>query len=433
MHQVAQRYDVVIIGGGLVGASAALMLRRELPGDASILVVEAADHAVEPQGGLEFAPDFDVRTTALSQGSQRLYEKLGLWSRLAPDATPIHTIHVSDRSHVGAVTLEREDAGVDALGQVVENRCLGTALLQAVGAETEIDWLAPAVTGRITPVPSGMRLAVRTGSDPGGEEDDAEVPGGAEQRGGAEERHIEAGLVILADGGRSTLCRQLGIAQQCTEYGQHAIVANVGFRQPHGYRAFERFTDTGPLALLPLSSWEGMARAALIWTQPEEQARALLEMPEAAFLEALQQRFGHRLGTFVQCGRRHGFPLQLTQAREQVRPGLVLLGNVAHTLHPVAGQGLNLALRDAAVLAETVGRAMAADRAPGEMGVLQEYNEQRQQDQQRTIAFSHHLVGLFSGPGVMKRWTRRFGLFSIDLVPPVRRPFVRAAMGLAAR
>lgn len=421
MQQVAQQYDVVIIGGGLVGASAALMLRRELPEDASVLVVEAADHAADPRGDLEFAPDFDVRTTALSQGSRQLYEKLGLWSVLAPDATPIHTIHVSDRSHMGAVTLDREDADVDALGHVVENRCLGTALLQAVGATTGIDWLAPAVTRQITPLPSGMRLVVRTGSH------------AADGSGDAGERPVEARLVILADGGRSTLCQQLGIAQQRTEYGQHAIVANVGFRQPHGNRAFERFTDTGPLALLPLSSWEGMARAALIWTQPEEQADALLALPETGFLEALQQRFGHRLGRFVQCGRRHSFPLQLTRAREQIRPGLVLLGNVAHTLHPVAGQGLNLALRDAAVLAEEVGLAMAAGRAPGEMGVLQGYNEQRQRDQQHTIAFSHHLVGLFSGPGVMKRWTRRFGLFSIDLVPPVRRPFVRAAMGLAAR
>ncbi|MEX1199046.1 MAG: 2-octaprenyl-6-methoxyphenyl hydroxylase [Pseudohongiellaceae bacterium] len=428
MPLTEQRYDVVIIGGGLVGASAALMLRRQLPDHASLLVVEATGHRVSPQGGPEFAPDFDVRTTALSQGSQQLYERLGLWPGLAPDATPIHTIHVSDRSHMGAVTLDRADAGVDALGQVVENRCLGTTLLKAVMAEEGITWLAPAVTGKITPVPSGMRLSVRTG-----ETSSEEGAGEEGESGETEERHIEAGLVILADGGRSTLCGQLGITQQCTEYDQQAVVANVGFRQPHENRAFERFTDTGPLALLPLSSWEGMARAALIWTQPREQAGELLAMPESDFLEALQQRFGHRLGTFLQCGQRHGFPLQLTQAREQIRPGLVLLGNVAHTLHPVAGQGLNLALRDAAALAETVGRAMEAGRSPGKMSVLQEYNAQRQQDQQRTIAFSHHLVGLFSGAGVMKRWTRRFGLFSIDLLPPVRRPFVRAAMGLTGR
>ena len=418
MGQAEQRHDVVIIGGGLVGCSAALMLRRALPPETSIVVMEAADHAVDPDGGLQFAADFDVRTTALSHGSRQLYEALGLWPRLAPLATPIHTIHVSDRGRPGAVRLDRYDAGVEALGQVVENRHLGTALLQAVRADEGIDWLAPAIVEQLTPREDGMRMAVRLHGSAGG--------AGTLQ-------HRQAGLVLLAEGGRSRLCRQLGIERRHSDYGQQAIVANVGFRTSHENCAFERFTETGPLALLPLPPWQGLQRASLIWTQPDDRAQALLDLPEEDFLLALQQQFGHRLGAFSVCGQRHHFPLQLTLAQEQVRPGLVLLGNVAHTLHPVAGQGLNLALRDADALARCLGQAMAAGHEPGERRVLEAYSRQQLPDQQRTIAFSHHLVGLFSGAGILKRWTRRFGLFSIDLVPPVRRPFVRAAMGLGPR
>ncbi|MGM0632740.1 MAG: 2-octaprenyl-6-methoxyphenyl hydroxylase [Pseudomonadota bacterium] len=418
MESAVSRHDVVIIGGGLVGCSAALMLRQTLPPEASILVVESAGHEVDAGGALEFAPDFDVRTTALSHGSRQIYGQLGLWPRLAPRATPIHTIHVSERDRPGSVRLDRHDVGVEALGQVVENRCLGTALLQAVRADRSIDWLSPAVTEQLTPLADGMRLSVRVNDATGAD-------GALQQR--------EAGLVVLADGGRSKLCQQLGIARRQTDYGQQAIVANVGFRQSHEHRAFERFTESGPLALLPLSPWKGLHRAALIWTQPDEQARALLDLPEPEFLSALQQHFGYRLGAFEHCGRRHCFPLQLTLAREQVRPGLVLLGNVAHTLHPVAGQGLNLALRDASRLAYHLGQAMAEGCSPGDRRILEAYSRQQQPDQDRTIAFSHHLVGLFSGAGVLKRWTRRFGLFSIDLMPPVRQPFVRAAMGLGPR
>ncbi len=170
---------------------------------------------------------------------------------------------------------------------------------------------------------------------------------------------ISAGLVVLADGGKSSLSANAGIRQQVTEYEQSAIIANVAFSDEHRNIAYERFTESGPLAVLPLRTLQGESRGALIWTVAQADARAMMELSEAQFLEALQERFGHRLGMFNKLGTRACYPLRLTVANEQVRPGLVLLGNVAHSLHPVAGQGLNLALRDADVLAKTLSQANA--------------------------------------------------------------------------
>lgn len=416
MTAQAGTYDVVVIGGGLVGASVALLLRRQLPSTASILVIEAFDRQPDPEG---FAPDFDVRTTALSHGSRGILDDIGVWARLRGEATPIHTIHVSDRGHPGMVTMRSRDEQVEALGQVVENRHLGTALLQAVQEADGITWMAPAVTETLRPrAAGGMELSVRLGDLRTGGDSASEI------------RRFEAGLVVLADGGRSGLSEQLGIVRTVRDYEQQAIITNVGFRRSHDHVAFERFTNEGPLALLPLTPFRGWQRAALVWTQPADRASTLMTLPDADFLLALRNRAGNRLGSFLRCGARHAFPLQLEQSTEQVRPGLVLLGNVAHTLHPVAGQGLNLSLRDARELARVVGGAMREGQAPGAMSVLETYRRRRAADQQRTIAFSHHLVGLFSGEGALKQWARRAGLISLDLAPPLRRPLVRAAMGL---
>lgn len=418
----AAHYDVVIIGGGLVGCSLALMLHGRLPSDARILIVEASPHGRPDGGPLQLAPDFDVRTTALSEGSRLLYRECGLWPELAAEATPIETVHVSDRGHFGAVTLDSSEAGVGALGHVVENRRLGTVLLQAVERCAGIDLLAPAETSSLVPTADGMRLHATVAEAAG---TDAGDP--------AHGHTINARLVVLAEGGRSPLTGQLGISVQRTDYAQQALIANIGFEQPHANRAFERFTDSGPLAVLPLQPHEGRQRGALIWTLPAGQADELCNAPEQDFLAALQRRFGYRLGRLNRCGQRHCFPLQLMLAREQVRPALVLLGNVAHTLHPVAGQGLNLALRDARALTARLEQAISNGESPGSMAVLKDYLASRQSDQARTIAFSHHLGDLFAGKSLLKSWTRKFGLFSIDLLPPVKRPFTQAAMGLAPR
>lgn len=407
ISEARSHYDIVIIGGGLVGASFACALAAQLSHSTPrILVIEAAP-------SLQVSTSFDARSTALSHGSEQIYERLGLWQAIATHATPIRRIHVSDRGHFGAVRIDCTDMQVDALGHVAENQHLGLVLTAALDASPAIDFLCPASIGTLVPTQQGMRLQVQ------GPLEDLLT--------------VDAGLVVLADGGKSTVSEQLGISSSHTPYGQHALIANVAFSDPHKHIAYERFTDAGPLAVLPLAQVEGAHRGALIWTLADDEAAAVAALPDRLFLDRLQERFGYRLGRFEKVGSRSLYPLTLSVAREQVRPGLVLLGNVAHSLHPVAGQGLNLALRDAQVLAELLTQALAQGRNPGEMEVLQSYVEQQARDQLATIGFSDYMTRLFSSSHPALVWARKCGLFSIDLVPPFKRGFARQAMGLAER
>lgn len=409
--EIQTDYDLVIIGGGLVGASFACLaaqamakaMSRESP---RILVTEAI-------ASLQSSTSFDARSTALSFGSQQIYRGLGLWDALAGNATPIAKIHVSDRGHFGAVRMDSEALGVEALGQVLENQHLGVVLTGALEQSPAIDYLCPASVTALVPVPQGMEIEMT-------------LPDGNTSR-------VCAGLVVLADGGKSPLTATLGIASQVTRYEQSAVIANVAFSDSHCGVAYERFTDTGPLAVLPLSSAQGEGRGALVWTVPTHEAEAMRLLSDREFLAGLQKRFGYRLGTFTRVGSRAIYPLSLSTASEQVRPGLVLLGNVAHTLHPVAGQGLNLALRDAEALARVLSEALADGQPLGAMAVLQDYVKHQQRDQSATIHFSHYMTRLFSSTNPALVWARKFGLFSIDLVPPLKREFARQAMGLADR
>jgi len=409
----AQHYDITVIGGGLVGASFALLLQRMMPAPLRVLVIEAADHPQDVSGQLKPADDFDVRTTALSHGSCVIYQQAGLWQDLAPWVTDIARIHVSDKGRLGSVSMDAAAQSVPALGHVLENRHLGAVLTGALQQSADIDLLCPARVNTISPDAQGMRLQLVHG----------------------EERttQITSALVVLADGGKSDICQQLGIERQHTAYRQQAVIANVAFSAAHRHVAYERFTGTGPMAILPLPDLKGEHRGALIWTLPENDAVRLAAMPDEEFLFQLQQYFGYRLGRFLRVGRRSCFPLALSVAKEQVRPGLVLLGNVAHTLHPVAGQGLNLALRDARALAEHLRSATARGQAAGEAGLLHDYVNSQQSDQHTTIAFSHHVIDLFADDNLLKVWARKLGLFSVDLMPAVSRHFTRQAMGMADR
>ena len=396
-----EKRPIVVVGGGFAGASFALAAAGP---ECPVLVVEAFVQEAGDDG-------FDARSTALSWGTRGIFESLGVWGELGAAPCPIHRIEVTDQGHLGGVGFDRREQGKEALGYVVENHALGKALQKGLTASAHIDVLAPANVVSARPVPEGMELNIRRDGN---------------------EQALTAALTVLADGGRSPIAAQLGIGRQLKSYGQHALVANIALEKAHRNIAYERFTEHGPLAVLPLPTVEGIHRASLVWTLPEALAREYLELAEDELLPLLQQDFGPGMGRVTGIGRRACFPLQLSRAGEQARPGLALLGNAAHTLHPVAGQGFNLALRDCVALAGVVREAAGRGQWPGDMAVLQGYIDAQEFDQEKTILFTDLLVGLFSGRSAARSAFRRLGLLALDLLPPLRRRFVDNAMGLSS-
>lgn len=400
-------YDIAIIGGGMVGASQAALLAA---GDSGwrIALIDAQTGAVS---SADYRPDFDHRSTAISAGSAEILERLGLWSRLAEHATAIRRVHVSDRGHLGGALIDAQDEGLNALGFVVENAWLAPSLLEQASATAGITSLMPMSVEALTPRQGYTELELRS-------------PQG-------EARTISAALAVVADGAQSPLRKALGIETRIMDYQQSAVIANVSFGEAHQGIAYERFTDHGPLALLPLDESPRGQRAALVWTLPPEQAQSMRSLPEAEFLAALQQRFGWRLGRFERVGERQIWPLRLITAVEQLRSNLVLMGNAAHSLHPVAGQGFNLALRDCARLAEVLSGARAKGQSPGELGVLMRYLERQERDQRLTIGLSDKLVRLFTSSGRPETGLRHLGLLGLDLLPPLKTQFAAQTMGTA--
>ncbi|OOV87206.1 2-octaprenyl-6-methoxyphenyl hydroxylase [Oceanospirillum linum] len=410
-HQVPS-YDIAIIGGGLVGASLACALegfaKRH---NWSIAVIEAIPTLASPaagDGGSGIKSSYDARSTALSWGTRHIYEQIGLWQQLEPHVAPIRKIHVSDKGHLGATRLNAADHHVDALGYVAPNIALGQILLNGVKQAQHVEWLCPfKVTG--FDINAEKHRLTLSRSDDGGE------------------HQIEAGLVVLADGGQSGLKQQLNIVDHVRPYDQYAIVCNLTMSQPHENWAFERFTADGPMAWLPLPEAKDVA---LVWTVPAEQMDEVSELSEADFKRKLLQLFGPRLGDIERIGERHQYPLTLIRATEQVRPGLAVLGNAAHYMHPVAGQGYNLALRGVAELAGVLHEAANQGGALGSLSTLQRYQQRRESDQDAVIGFSDGLIRLFANGNPVLGHLRAGGLMLLDRLKPAKRWFARQAMGI---
>lgn len=409
---MTRRVDVAIVGGGMVGASLAIALARACS-YLRIAVLEAVDM---PDPGPEpvYQPSYDARSTALSYGSRRIYEQLGLWAQLSAHVTPIEQIHVSDRGHFGASRLHAAEHRLPALGYVVENQWLGRVLWSALAAHPQIQFQCPVTVTGIQEQSAGVTLQITSKS--------------------GDQETLDAQLVVLADGGRSSLRSQLGIGVSTRAYDQMGLVANVTVASHHQFVAYERFTEQGPMALLPLGENDlSEGRCALIWTLPNGDAQRLLDAPDEEFLQHLRERFGTRLGRFTKVGARQGYPLALERSLEQVRPGLVLVGNAAHVLHPVAGQGYNLALREVQALAHHVAGAAEQGQWLGSLAVLGAFERSQQPDQERTVQFSDHLIRIFANDRPSWIAARGLGLMALDLIEPVRHTFGRYAMGMGGR
>jgi 2-octaprenyl-6-methoxyphenol hydroxylase len=378
-------YDVLIVGGGPVGAAAALSLRGA--GLAVGLVEARAPQTLQA----------DPRPIALSHGSRLILERIGVWEELAP-ATPIERIHVSQRGGFGRVELNANEAGLPALGYVVDYGRLAITLAGALEAQDGCRLLRAAVNA-LEPGPDAALACYADVTGPG---------------------QATARLLALADGGA------LAAAPVRTrDYRQVVVTTRVACEIPHRNVAYERFTPEGPLALLPMGD-----KLALIWTTTPQQAQLLCELSEAVFLERLQDAFGNRLGAFSEPGVRSRYPLALKVTDLVAKPRMVALGNAAQTLHPVAGQGLNLGLRDAWELAVTV-RGCDRDGIGG-AAQLEAYRSRRRLDRRGVIGFTDGLVRLFSNDFTPLKLARGLGLAALGAVPPVK-DFVLRRMTFGTR
>jgi 2-octaprenyl-6-methoxyphenol hydroxylase len=333
---------------------------------------------------------------------------MGLWRSLEQDAQSIVDIHISDRGHFGFARLNNREEGVEALGYVITARALGQVLLKDLEQVDDIDLLCPA---------SLQSLLMK----------EAEVEVVLDAAG--ERKSVSTRLLVAADGGDSQVRRLLSIATMERSYGQSAIIANITPERPHRGVAYERFTDSGPLAVLPMT--EG--RCSLVWTARDEQVPELTGLDDTAFLARLQQRFGYRLGRLQQVGKRITYPLLLRQAKEQVRPRVAIIGNASHTIHPVTGQGFNLGLRDVAVLADIVTDVVRSNGDPGAIEHLQHYAHWRRQDQNRVVTITDTLARLFANPLTPLRMARNLGLLGLDVAPGIKHLVARQFMGLHGR
>ncbi|MBW0147593.1 2-octaprenyl-6-methoxyphenyl hydroxylase [Marinobacter arenosus] len=402
--------DLVIAGGGLAGATLALALARVVP-SLRVTVVEAFPLSADALPDT-YQPSYDARSTALAWGSRLIFEELGLWSRLSEHATPIRHIHVSDRGRFGATRLNATDHGQEALGYVADNRWMGLCLMREL-LKTGVRWEAPAEVVDMMPETGGVRVAVKRGT---------------------ETRSLTAQCLVVADGGRSGLREALGFQTRNQQYGQNALIANVSTADSHRFTAYERFTDAGPMALLPHGApHRAGQQSALVWTLTDEALEEVLALSDSQKCQRLQERFGWRLGRFTQIGECSHYPLKLTTVDEPVRPGVALVGNAAHALHPVAGQGFNLALRGLMTLVEQFRQAVEQGVSLGDLQVLGRYQRLHRQDWQQTVQFSDSLIRIFGQSPAPVAAARDAGLVGLDLLPGAKRWFARKAMGMGGR
>lgn len=382
---------VLIVGGGLVGASLAIAL--DAAGIAATLVETAVPRA-------DAQPSYDERNLALARATVNGLDAIGVWRHAAARATAIRHIHVSRAGEFGSARIDADKQGVGALGWTLPARELGAALLRRLDECTWLTRLAPATLSALQPLADGWRAHINT-------------PDGV--------RSVDTPLLVGADGTASFVRAQLGIDAERHDYRQTLFVCTVTPERDHANRAYERFADEGPIALLPLAE----RRCGLVLTVAADEADAVAALDDAGFIDMAQQRFGWRLGRLARPGKRHPYAIHRVAATRLTAPRAVLVGNAAQTVHPIGAQGFNLGLRDALTLAELV----AASGDPGDADLLKRYAARRALDREGTMAMSHGLVRLACLPQPLLAPLRTLALLACDRVPPLQRALARRGMG----
>ncbi len=390
-------YDIAIIGGGMVGASLACGLAKE---NINIALIEKTPLKSAGQ------PSYDDRGIALSISSQRIFDAMGLWSKLGRHACPIKQVHVSEQGRYGAVRMAADALGLEALGFVVIARELGRALLNEVSRHDNIDVICPASAAGIRQKSASVEVDLK------------------QKNGGV--ASLTCKLLVIADGGLSSSRELIGIKIKRHDYRQTAIVSNVTVSGDHSGTAYERFVPGGLIALLPLTG----NRCVAVMVAPSDTADAYLQGSDDEYINHLQQKFGKRLGTFCKPGARKSYPLFLLEPERQASDRSVLLGNAAHTIHPNGAQGFNLALRDVAGLVEHIVTVLRAGGDVGGRDLLDSYISSRETDQQRVIRFTHALHKTFNNANPLKSISRNTLMFVLDALPALKKEFIIRGAGL---
>ena len=399
--------EVIIVGGGMVGLSLALMLAKQ---NIAVKLLEAIKYPnYDDENLAPYHSSFDARNSALSRRTVQIYQELGLWRALQEHATPILEVNITEQGSFGKARLKAEQEKVESFGQVIENAWLGRVLLTEVQKQPLIELI------------DGVQVTQLT--------QDADMAYIDASR-GEEQLSLQAKLVIAADG-RDSFCRKaLGIGASEHDYDQVAIVTTVQTSKPHNHVGFERFSSLGPLALLPLP---GEYRRSVVWpVKKGTEGEWLGDENDQHFLDALQETYGDRAGKFQKTGKRFSFPLSQVLADKQAVGRVVLMGNAAHTIHPVAGQGFNLCMRDAHVLVRYLTEQIAQNADLGDAVMLQAYEASRLTDQQRVIKFCDSVVRGFSNSNPILKFIRNTGLVAFDTIPGIKPLVANYAMGLKA-
>ncbi|MFC3031040.1 2-octaprenyl-6-methoxyphenyl hydroxylase [Pseudoalteromonas fenneropenaei] len=387
----AQQFDLVIVGGGLAGSTAALAIHKHLP-TCRIAIVEANPPQTQSH------PSFDDRSIALAAHSVSYLQALGLFNPNSDYAAPIHDVAVSDRGHFGKTWLSADEYQVEALGVVVEVAPFGAYLHQQLST-AQMTLFCPDNVTEVVQSAAQVSLTLASGTK------------------------LEAKLLVIADGAQSPTRDKVGISFERKAYQQGALIANVAVQGGHQFNAFERFTEHGPMALLPMSK----GRYSLVWCMPEAQLEHYRTLSEVEFLAALQQAFGYRAGVFTQVGQRASYPLVLGRVSSLVAHRVVVVGNAAHAIHPIAGQGFNLGLRDIEALAQ-----LLQQQPPHEWGsyaFTKAYREAREQDISTVMTLTDALVRVFSNRSRLLALGRSLGLTAMALLPALKAPLAKQLMG----